>query len=539
MKYIFVVGGVMSSVGKGITAASVGRILLAKGLRVTAVKADPYINLDAGTMNPTEHGEVFVTEDRDETDQDLGNYERFLNENILSVNYMTTGRVYDTVIRKERNLEYKGACVEVVPHIPEEIIKRIKDAQKQAKADVTIIEIGGTVGEYQNILFLEAARMMKTRQPNDVCFMLVSYLPIPERVGEMKTKPTQSAARALNAAGIQADFIICRAAKPLDKKRQEKLATFCGIHSENAISAPDVDMIYQIPQVLEKQQLGDKILKQLHLKARPTHLQNWNAMVKRAMQVTKPLNIAIVGKYFGTGEYTLSDSYISVIEALKHAAWSQDRKPQLTWIDSEAYETNPKKAKELSKYDGVIVPGGFGTRGVEGIITAIHYVRVSGIPYLGLCYGMQLAMIEIARHEAGLLEANTVEMRPNTPEPIIHINPKQSENVKLNHYGGTMRLGSFRCVVQKQTKAYQAYGKAEISERHRHRYEFNNAYKEILEQAGVVFSGINPEQDLVEIAEYTKHPWFVGTQFHPEFKSRPLEPHPLYTGFVKACLKKQ
>ncbi|EKD78458.1 MAG: hypothetical protein ACD_41C00345G0006 [uncultured bacterium] len=538
-KFIFVVGGVMSSVGKGVTTASIGRILQAKGLRVTAMKADPYINVDAGTMNPTEHGEVFVTEDRDETDQDIGNYERFLNEDILSVNYMTTGRIYDTVIHKERNLEYKGACVEVVPHIPLEIIRRIYAAQRAAKADVTIIEVGGTVGEYQNILFLEAARMMRTTNPDDVCFVLVSYLPIPERVGEMKTKPTQSASRTLNTAGIQADFIVCRAAKPLDRKRQEKLAVFCGIPVDHAISAPDVDMIYQIPQLFEKQRLGDKLLRQLALRPRPTKLTNWNTMVRRARQARKVVNIAVVGKYFGTGDYTLADSYISVIEAIKHAAWSVNRKPVLTWIDSEVYEHDASKLRELQKYHGVIVPGGFGTRGVEGIIKAIEYVRKHNTPYLGLCYGMQLAMIEIARHEAKYKRAHTVEVQANTPHPIIHINPKQSENVKLNRYGGTMRLGAFACVLKPGTKAYTAYGQRRISERHRHRYEFNNAYRAALEKVGVVFSGMNPDQNLVEIAEYSKHPWFVGTQFHPEFKSRPLQPHPLYVGFMKACVKTQ
>lgn len=536
-KFIFVVGGVMSSVGKGVTAASIGRILLAKGLSVTAIKADPYINVDAGTMNPTEHGECFVTEDADETDQDIGNYERFLNTDIYSINYMTTGRVYDTVIHRERNLEYKGACVEVVPHIPEEIIRRIRQAQKRVQADVTIIEIGGTVGEYQNILFLEAARMMHTQAPDDVAFVLVSYLPIPERVGEMKTKPTQSASRTLNSAGIQVDFILARAARMLDPKRREKLATFCGIPPEHAISAPDVDMIYEIPQLLEKQKLGDLLLKRLKLKPRRTHLEKWNTMARTARSATLPLKIAVVGKYFGTGEFTLADSYISVIEAIKHAAWSQHRKPVLTWIDSEVYEHRPTQVKELSSFDGVIVPGGFGTRGVEGIIKAIRYVRENDIPYLGLCYGMQLAMIEIARHQAGLTQANTVEMEPKTKQPIIHINPSQSENIRRNRYGGTMRLGAYRCSVQKGTAAYAAYGKTTISERHRHRYEFNNAYRAALEKAGVVFSGINPEQNLIEIAELKKHPWFLGTQFHPELKSRPLAPHPLYVAFMKACIK--
>ncbi|MFA5995269.1 MAG: CTP synthase [Patescibacteria group bacterium] len=536
-KFIFVVGGVMSSVGKGVTTASIGRILLAKNLTVTAIKADPYINVDAGTMNPTEHGEVFVTEDKDETDQDIGNYERFLNTSIFSVNYMTTGRVYHTVINKERNLEYKGACVEVVPHIPLEIIRRIKAAQRRAQADVTIIEVGGTVGEYQNILFLEAARMMHTQRPDDVAFVLVSYLPIPSRVGEMKTKPTQSAARTLNSAGIQADFIIARSARFLDKKRQEKLATFCGIPADHAISAPDVDVIYKIPQILEKQKLGDKLLKRLALKMRATNLKNWNSMVSNIVHANKIVRIGVVGKYFGTGDFTLSDSYISVIEAIKHASWAQNRKPELTWIDSEAYEKKPAKLKELSKYDGIIVPGGFGTRGVEGIIKAIQYIREHKIPYLGLCYGMQLAMIEIARHLAGFKQANTVEMDKATAQPVIHVNPKQLKNILENKYGGTMRLGAYDCTIKKGTLAYAAYGTIHISERHRHRYEFNNTYRQALEQVGVTFSGVNEERDLVEIAEFTKHPFFIGTQFHPEFKSRPLSPHPLYVSFIKACIK--
>lgn len=536
-KYIFVVGGVMSSVGKGVTAASIGRILQSKGYTVTAIKADPYINVDAGTMNPTEHGEVFVTEDKDETDQDIGNYERFLNQDITSVNYMTTGRVYDTVIQAERNLEYHGKCVEVVPHIPLEIIRRIKKAQRVNKADFTIIEIGGTVGEYQNILFLEAARMMHSKTPNDVAFVLVSYLPIPSRVGEMKTKPTQSASRTLNSAGIQADIIIARAAQTLDKKRRQKLATYCGVAEDNIISAPDTDVIYKIPQILEKQRLGDKILGCLAMKPRKTNMQEWNKMVRRIIASKDEVKIAVVGKYFGTGDFTLSDSYISVIEAARHAAWANNRQPKLTWIDSEVYEKNPRALKELSKFDGVIVPGGFGTRGVEGIIKAIRYAREHNIPYLGLCYGMQLAMIEIARHEAGLKNANTAEMKSAAKDLIIHVNPHQEKNIKEHRYGGTMRLGSYACSIQKGTLAHAAYGKPIITERHRHRYEFNNKYRKVLEKVGVVFSGINPEQDLVEIAEYKPHPWFVGVQFHPEFKSRPLSPHPLYMGFIKACIK--
>ncbi|MFH0818693.1 MAG: CTP synthase [Patescibacteria group bacterium] len=537
-KFIFVVGGVMSSVGKGVTTSSIGLLLQSKGYKVTAIKADPYINVDAGTMNPTEHGEVFVTEDKDECDQDIGNYERFLDTNIYSVNYMTTGRVYETVIHKERNLEYKGKCVEVVPHIPLEIIRRIKNAQKKAKADVTIIEIGGTIGEYQNILFLEAGRMMKQRNPQDVTFVLVSYLPIPKRVGEMKTKPTQNAARALNSVGIIADFIICRAELPLDNKRREKIATFCGISKENAISAPDADSIYDIPLYFEKDKLGDKILKELNLKNRPSKLKEWRKMVSKIKTSTKEVKIGVVGKYFGTGDFTLADSYISVIEALKHACWVNGVKHKLTWIDSEEYEHNPRSVKELSKYDGIIVPGGFGTRGIEGIIKAIKYVRENNIPYFGLCYGMQLACVELARNILNLKDAHTVEVNPDTKNPIIHVNPEQAKNIEEQKYGGTLRLGSYRCKLMKNSLAGQAYNKNIISERHRHRYEFNNEYKDTLATAGIKFSGINPEHNLVEIIENINHPWFVGVQYHPEFKSRPLNPHPLFRDFIAAAKKR-
>jgi CTP synthase len=537
-KFIFVVGGVMSSVGKGVTTASIGRLLQSKGYRVTAIKADPYINVDAGTMNPTEHGEVFVTEDGDECDQDIGNYERFLNTDIYSINYMTTGRVYETVIHKERNLEYKGKCVEVVPHIPLEIIRRIKNAQKKSKADVTIIEVGGTVGEYQNILFLEAGRMMKQKNPQDVIFVLVSYLPIPKRVGEMKTKPTQTAARTLNSAGIQADFIIARSERSLDKKRKEKLAIFCGIEPENAISAPDVNYIYEIPIFFEKDKLGEKILAKLNLKSKPSALTDWKKVLKNIKTAKKELKIGVVGKYFGTGDYTLADSYISVIEAVKHACWANNVKPNLTWIDSEEYEKNARKLKELSKYDGIIVPGGFGGRGIEGIIKAIKYLRENNIPYFGLCYGMQLACVEMARNVVGVKDAHTLEINPKTANPVIYANPFQQKNILENRYGGTMRLGSYKCRLSKDSIAIKAYKQNIITERHRHRYEFNNKYKSRLEKAGVAFSGVNPETGLVEIIEYKKHPWFVGVQFHPEFKSRPLMPHPLFYSFIAAAKKR-
>jgi CTP synthase len=405
---------------------------------VSAIKIDPYINVDAGTMNPTEHGEVFVTEDADETDQDLGNYERFLDTNILSVNYMTTGRIYQSVIEKERSMFYKGKCVEVVPHIPMEVVDRIQIAAKKSKADVMIIEIGGTVGEYQNILFLEAARMMKLKNPDDVLFALVSYLPVPGHLGEMKTKPTQYAARTLNASGIQADIILARGREELDKPRKEKLAIFCGLRSEEEIiSAPDVASIYDVPAVLERQHLSDLLGKKLKLKFKQDRSTEWNSFVKKMHGASVPIKIAVVGKYFGTGDYTLSDSYISVIEVIKHAAWSEGARPELTWVDAEKYERDPGAVEELGSFDALLVPGGFGSRGIEGIISAIRYARENKLPYLGLCYGMQLASIEFVRNVLGKPHAHTVEVDSATAEPVIHINPNQAENVKHGRYGGT------------------------------------------------------------------------------------------------------
>jgi CTP synthase len=537
-KYIFVVGGVLSGVGKGVTSASLGAIFQAKGLRATALKADPYVNVDAGTMNPTEHGEVFVTDDADETDQDMGNYERFLDIDLMSTNYMTTGRVYRTVIDNERSMKYKGKCVQVVPHIPLEIIRRIKVAGEEHDADIVIIEIGGTVGEYENILFLEAARMMRMKDPSSVAFVLVSYLPVPRHIGEMKTKPTQHAARALSSAGINADMIIARGEYELDKPRREKLAVFCGVPRENVISAPDVESIYEIPVIMEDQNIGNKLLKILDVSPRSTALDAWRRFNDTIRKAKREVLIGVVGKYFGTGDYTLSDSYISVIEAAKHAAWSEGAKPVLTWIDSEEFEQNPKKLRELMKFDAVIVPGGFGTRGIEGIISAIRYIRENNIPYLGICYGMQLACIEFARHVMGKAGAHTVEVDEAVSEPIIHINPKQMKNIRQNRYGGTMRLGAYDCSLRRDSKVRKLYGKDVISERHRHRYEFNNDYRLEMDEAGLEVVGLNPESDLVEVVELRDHPYFVGTQYHPEFKSRPMRPHPLFVGLVRAGLKR-
>ncbi|MBT5808218.1 CTP synthase, partial [Candidatus Uhrbacteria bacterium] len=473
-RYIFVVGGVMSGVGKGVTTASIGNILQSCGYSVTAIKIDPYVNVDAGTMNPVEHGEVFVTDDGDETDQDMGNYERFLDTSLTSMNYMTTGRVYLNVIERERNLEYQGRCVQVVPHIPQEVITRIKTAAEDAQADFTMIEIGGTVGEYENILFLEAARMMKLAEPKNVQFVLVSYLPIPAHIGEMKTKPTQHATRTLNSAGIHPDFIVCRGEHSMDAPRKDKLSVFCNLKPENIISAPDVKSIYNIPQTFEEQNLSSIMLKRFEMESKSSNLDAWNKMAKVQETATKTVKIGVVGKYFESGDYTLSDSYISVIEALKHAAWDNDAKVEMDWINSEEFEKDASKLEGLAAYDGVLVPGGFGTRGIEGVISTIKYCRENKIPYFGICYGMQLACVEFARNVLGKTNAHTVEVDESTEDPIIHINPRQEENVRQNRYGGTMRLGAYDCKMTDGSIAREAYGEDVVSERHRHRYEFNN-----------------------------------------------------------------
>ncbi len=550
-KYIFVVGGVISGVGKGITSSSIGLILKNRGLSVTAIKVDPYINVDAGTMNPVEHGEVFVLSDGDETDQDMGNYERFLELNLTRVNYMTTGRVYQAVISKERNLEYKGKCVQVVPHIPMEVISRIKKAGENANADVVVVEIGGTVGEYENILFVEAARMMKIENPKDVFFIMVSYLPTPNKVGEMKTKPTQHAVRALNASGIQPDILLARGESVLDDKRKEKLSLFCNIASDRVISAPDVDSIYDIPLNFEKEKLSDKLCDIMGLVCKQPDEEawkKWRNFAKHAHNGKDTVNIAMIGKYFETGDFILSDSYLSVIEAIKYSSYAQNRKPVISWLNSVDYENNPAKLKELKKYDGIVVPGGFGSRGVEGNLKVIKFARENKIPYLGLCYGMQMMVIEYARNVLKLKDANTREVNPSSKNIVIDVMESQKEHLKNNLYGGSMRLGAYKAILEKGTVAEASYlsagdkakdgGKKEVVERHRHRYEVNPAFVGVLEKAGLVFSGRSPDGSLMEIAELPKkeHPFFLGTQYHPEFLAHPLNPHPLFTAFIKACI---
>jgi len=539
-KYIFVVGGVMSGVGKGITTASVGRILQSKGYKVSAIKIDPYINVDAGTMNPVEHGEVFVTEDGDETDQDIGNYERFLGQSIYRENYMTTGRVYLSVIEKERNLEYKGKCVQVVPHIPIEIRSRIESAVEKSGADVMIIEIGGTVGEYENLLFLEAARYMKLENPEDVLFMIVSYLPIPSKVGEMKTKPTQHAVRALNSAGIQPDFIVARSRVGLDAPRRKKIAIHCNVKQEDVISAPDIDSIYDVPINFEKDGLGDSILKKFGLKSRKTDMTEWEKMTKKLKSANKEVEIGIVGKYFSSGDFSFSDSYVSVIEAIKHGGLANKTKVNLTWINTDEVEKNGVAV--LKKFDGLIIPQGWGSRGSEGKIAAIKYCREKKVPYFGLCYGMQMAVIEFARNVLGLKNVNSEEVDGKVENPVIHIMKNQKELLKKKQYGGTIRIGGWPCKLKEGTRLAKAYAKKfgakkTVSERHRHRYEFNNAYREQLEEAGLTVCGTSPDGKIVEAIEIKDHPFFIGTQFHPEYISRPLDPHPLFVEFVKACLK--
>lgn len=542
VKYIFIVGGVMSGVGKGISTASIGQILQAQGYNVSAIKIDPYINVDAGTMNPIEHGEVFVTDDGDETDQDLGNYERFLNKNIYRENYMTTGRIYQTVINRERNLEYKGKCVQVVPHIPMEIRNRIEKAAAKTQAEIMTIEIGGTVGEYENLLFLEAARVMKLYNPKDVLFVMVSYLPLPSKIGEMKTKPTQHAVRSLNGAGIQPDFLIARSEQPIDYVRKEKLALHCNIAIEDVISAPDADSIYDIPLNFEKNNLSSRILEKLHLKPRLKELDNkeWKKFVSATKNQKKSVDIGIVGKYFKTGDFSLSDSYISVIEAVKHAAATNHAKVQLHWLSAE--EVEKEGTGVLEKMNGIIIPQGWGGRGSEGKIKAIEYCREHKIPYFGLCYGMQMAVIEFARNVAGLKEANSAEINPKTPDPVIHIMPGQEKLIAEKGYGGTIRLGAWPCQLQPDTKIAAAYHRYYpddniVSERHRHRYEFNNNYRQRFEELGLVIGGTSPDDQIVEAIEITDHPFFVGVQFHPEYISRPLAPHPLFVDFVKEALK--
>lgn len=531
----------MSGVGKGIAASSIAKILQSKGFQVNPIKVDPYLNVDAGTMNPTEHGEVFVLDSGLETDQDMGNYERFLETDLKTEDYMTSGMVYQHVIEKERSLGYKGKCVEAIPHITDEITRRIQRAA-DVGADgkgVTLIEIGGTVGDYQNIMFIEAARVLKLKNPHDVMFILVTYLPIPGTIGEMKTRPTQNAVRMLNSYGVQPDIIIARSTEPLDGKRKEKIATSCNVPVQNVISAPDIESIYEVPLNFERDKIGDRILETLSLtsRVRRDSLVRWRSFVNRIKNLSSEVQIAIVGKYFDTGSFVLSDAYISVIEAIKLSAYKIGVKPVLHWLNAKDFENGSIDVNTLLRYDGILVPGGFGETGIEGKLKVIRFAREKKIPYFGLCYGMQLAVVEYARTVLGLKTANTTEIDKETAHPVIDIMPDQKAKLEHEDYGGSMRLGAYTAHLKEGTIARRAYGVDSISERHRHRYEVNPAYVSKIEKAGMVFSGTSPNGVLMEIVELPKtaHPFFLGTQFHPEFKARPLSPHPLFTAFMKAA----
>jgi CTP synthase len=541
-KYIFVIGGVMSGVGKGIATSSIGTLLQAKGFDVNLVKVDPYLNVDAGTMNPTEHGEVFVLNSGLETDQDMGNYERFLNRDLSHEDYITSGMVYKTVIERERNLGYKGKCVEAVPHITDEIIRRIQRSAEINKSNLTIVEVGGTVGDYQNIMFIEAARVLKIKNPEDVLFILVSYLPIPNKIGEMKTRPTQHAVRMLNSYGVQPDLIIARSEVPLDSKRKEKIAISCNVPAKHVISAPDIDSVYDVPLNFERDKLSEMILRifRTRMKGPADGLASWKAFAHSVKNTKDQLNIAIVGKYFSTGDFVLTDAYVSVLEAIKYSAYKEGFKPKIHTVNSLDFEKKKPNFNALKKLDAVIVPGGFGETGIEGKLKVIEYCRKNKIPYFGLCYGMQLAVIEYARNVVGLKDANTAEINPNSPHVVIDIMPDQKKKLEEGNYGGSMRLGVYEAHLKKGTIAHEAYGKDIVFERHRHRYEVNPAYVLPIAEKGLVFSGTSPDGSLMEIVELPRdvHPFFLATQFHPEFLARPLEPHPLFSEFIKAAIKR-
>ena len=540
-KYVFVMGGVMSGVGKGIASSSMGLILQERGYPVNLVKADPYLNVDAGTMNPTEHGEVFVLNSGLETDQDMGNYERFLNRDLGPEDYMTSGMVYQSVIDRERALKYGGRCVETIPHVRDEILHRIEASAAHSGSTITVVEIGGTVGDFQNALFIEAARVLKLKHPEDVVFVMVTYLPVPGTLGEMKTKPTQTAVRELNSYGVQPDFIVARSKMAMDEKRKEKLAIWCNVRPDHIISAPDVESIYDVPLNFEKDKLGDQLLDALHLpKDKPADFAAWKDFVARTKVTSPELNIGIVGKYFDTGDFVLSDAYLSVIEALKFSAAEVEAKLKITWLNAKHFENGAEDLETLRQFDGILVPGGFGETGIEGKIAAIKFARENKIPYFGLCYGMQLMVIEYARHVLGITDAHTVEINPSTPNPIVDVMESQKDIIAQGNFGGTMRLGVYPALLKEGTIARDAYGADTVDERHRHRYEINPAYVSQIEAGGMVFSGTSPDGVLMEIAELPRdvHPHMLGTQFHPELKARPLAPHPLFTAFLKAALKK-
>ncbi len=530
-KYIFVTGGVVSSVGKGITTASLGRLLKNRGFKVTVQKLDPYINVDAGTMNPYQHGEVFVTDDGAETDLDLGHYERFVDENLTQLANVTTGRIYDSVIRKERRGDYLGGTVQVIPHITDEIKNRIKQNAEQSGADIAIVEIGGTVGDIEGLPFLEAIRQYrKDAGPENVMYVHVTLIPSVGPWEELKTKPTQHSVIKLREIGIQPDVLICRTKRPMSSEMKDKISLFCDVPKDGVIEARDAASIYEIPLKFEDVGLSNLVLNRFGLKNAASDLSEWRKMVDTLKKPKNRTTVMIVGKYVGNG-----DAYISLAEAVKHGGIANDSSAEIKWIDSETlHEGN--LLDEIGDADAIIVPGGFGSRGVEGKVLAIQHARKSNIPFLGICYGLHWAVVEVARHECRLKEANTEEVNPDTPDPVIHILPEQ---IGVEDKGATMRLGVYPCRLLDGALAARLYGSDLVYERHRHRFEVNNSYRAKLERGGMVCSGVSPDYRLVEIVEMKDHPFFIATQFHPELKSRPNRPHPIFAGLISAALDYQ
>lgn len=528
-KYIFVTGGVVSSLGKGITAASLGRLLKNRGLNVTIQKFDPYINVDPGTMSPYQHGEVFVTDDGAETDLDLGHYERFIDINLNKYSNVTTGKIYSTVLKKERRGDYLGGTVQVIPHITNEIKERVFRAGRETNADVVITEIGGTVGDIESLPFLEAIRQIKSDIGREnVMYIHCTLVPYIKAAGEMKTKPTQHSVKELRSLGIQPNVIVVRTEMPMSQEMKDKIALFCDIDPKAVIEARDADTLYAVPLMLQEQKLDQIVCEHLKLNCQEADMTEWKALVEKVRNLSRKTKIALVGKYV-----ELQDAYISVVEALRHAGYAFDTDVEIQWINSE--HVNRENVAELLKdANGILVPGGFGDRGIEGKIEAIRYAREQRVPFFGICLGMQLASVEFARHVVGLEGAHSSEIDPDTPHPIIDLLPEQKD---VEDLGGTLRLGLYPCKLLEGTLAYEAYQDEVIYERHRHRYEFNNQYRQVMEQHGFVFSGTSPDGRLVEIIELKDHPWFVAAQFHPEFTSRPTRPQPLFREFVKASLQ--
>ncbi len=550
MKYIFVSGGVLSGLGKGVTAASLGVTLKARGYKVTNIKCENYLNIDSGNINPIEHGDVFLCEDGTEADLDLGTYERFLGQQVSLKNYTTIGQIYQSVIQDTCDLKFKGATVDAIPYIPNEVIRRIKAAGEGF--DIVLVELGGCAGEYQNIVYYEANRILKLQEPDNVIHLHVTYFPKPDHINELKSKPSQLSVKQLNAMGIQPDFVIGRASISIDDKRKEKVAYYCNLSKDDIISNPDCDSIYELPLIFEKQNFASRVLQKLQLKDRPADLSAWEKMVrKEKAPKAKKVTIAIIAKYLSSGDYELKDSYASLLESIDHAVNAAGADLDLRFVKSEELEKDtPAAWQDLHAADGVIVPIGWGKRGVEGKIAAIKYARENKVPYLGLCYGMQLAVIEFARHVAGMADAHTTEVAPKTTHPVVHDIPVSDQHQTIKGAGASMRLGAFDTVLRPKSLVYSIYKKAQafkdetdglVSERHRHRYEVNNSFRPALEEHGLIFSGTSPDDFFVEMIELPQdvHPFFVATQAHPEYKSEPLRPHPLFSAFIKASLTKK